>query len=184
MGKGLFLDVHELERRRVSFDATFDPGDLSFPDNWLLAEPLYAEGVAELSGEKASRAICVRGRIKGRVENGCARCLEPIRHEIDDTLELRFYPMATIAVSEEKAVGSKDVEAGFFEEPGLPLADAVREQVSLLLPMRELCREDCKGLCPQCGANLNEIACGCKEEIADSRWDALRELKLGERDAG
>ena len=85
---------------------------------------------------------------------------------------------AEIAVSEERAVTSDDVDVGFYEEPGLPLADAVCEQVSLWLPVRELCREDCKGLCPQCGANLNEERCDCQEDFADSRWDALRKLKL------
>lgn len=179
MGKGLFLDVHELERRPIEFDATFDPGDLSFPDNWQLAEPLHAEGAAELLDRNDTRTIRVSGRIEGCLRNECARCLAPIRHEIDDKLDLYFYPMAEIAKSEEHAVSSDDVDIGFYEEPGLPLADAVLEQVSLWLPMRELCREDCKGLCARCGANLNEGPCDCKEEFADSRWDALRELKLG-----
>lgn len=183
MGKGLFLDVHELERRRVEFDATFDPGDLSFPDNWRLAGTLRAEGGAELLDRKDSKTIRVTGRIEGRLENDCARCLEPITTEVNDKLDLYFYPMAEIAKSEEKAVSSDDVDIGFYEEPGLPLADVVVEQVSLWLPMRELCREDCKGLCPNCGANLNEERCNCKEEFADSRWDALRKLKLDDESA-
>ena len=184
MGKGLFLDVHELERRRIEFDATFDPGDLSFPDNWQLAEPLRAEGFAELLDRKDTRTIHVSGRIEGRLGNACARCLEPITTKIEDKLDLYFYPMAEIARSEEKAISSDDVDIGFYEEPGLPLAEAVREQVSLWLPVRELCREDCKGLCPQCGANLNEERCDCQEELADSRWDALRDLKLGKPGPG
>lgn len=178
MGKGLFLDVHELERRRVEFDAAFDPGDLSFPDNWRLAETLRAEGAAELLDRKDSRTIRVTGLVEGRLENDCARCLEPIETEIKGKLDLFFYPMAEIARSEEHSVSSDDVDIGFYEEPGLPLADVVREQVSLWLPVRELCREDCKGLCPQCGANLNEERCDCHEDFADSRWDALRNLKL------
>lgn len=183
VGKGLFLDVHELERRRIEFDATFDAADLSFPDNWRLAEPLRAEGAAELLDRKDTRTIRVRGRIEGRLENDCARCLEKITHEVRDRLDLYFYPMAAIARSEEHAVSSDDADIGFYEEPGLPLADVVREQVSLWLPMRELCREDCKGLCPRCGANLNEGACGCKEDFADSRWDPLRKLKLDDKSA-
>ncbi|MCB1020247.1 MAG: DUF177 domain-containing protein [Acidobacteria bacterium] len=178
MGKSLFLDVHELERRRIEFDATFAPKDLSFPDNWRLAEPLRAEGYAELLDRNHTRVIHVGGRIEGKAENSCARCLEPIQHEVKGALDLYFYPMAEIATSEERAVTSDDVDIGFYEEPGLPLADAVREQVSLWLPVRELCREDCKGLCPQCGANLNEERCDCQEDFADSRWDALRKLKL------
>jgi uncharacterized protein len=181
VGKGLFLDVHELERRRIEFDATFDPSDLSFPDNWRLAEPLHAEGAAELLDRKDSRTIRVSGRIEGKLENSCARCLEPIGTEVKGKLDLFFYPMAEIARNEEHAISSDDADIGFYEEPGLPLADVVREQVSLWLPMRELCREDCKGLCPHCGANLNRERCDCKEELNDSRWDALRQLKLGDR---
>jgi uncharacterized protein len=181
VNKGLFLDVHELERRRIEFEATFEPSELSFPDNWRLADTLRAEGVAELLDRKDSRTIRVTGRIQGKVENACARCLEPIETEVNGKLDLYFYPMAEIAKSEEKAISKDDVDIGFYEEPGLPLADVVREQVSLWLPVRELCREDCQGLCPHCGANLNAERCNCKEEFADSRWDALRKLKLDDR---
>lgn len=183
MGKGLLLDVHELERKRIEFDATFDPGDLSFSDNWRLAEPLHAEGSAELLDRKDTRTIRVTGRIEGCLDNSCARCLAPIKHEVKGKLDLYFYRAAEIARSEEHAVSSDDVDIGFYEEPGLPLADVVREQVSLWLPMRELCREDCKGLCPGCGADLNEERCGCREDFADSRWDALRNLKLDDESA-
>ena len=88
MGKGLFLDVHELERRRIEFDAPFDPGDLSFPDNWRLADTLRAEGAAELLDRKDSRTIRVKGKIVGRLENSCARCLLPIQKQFDGKLDL------------------------------------------------------------------------------------------------
>ena len=181
MGKGLFLDVHELERRHIEFEATFDPGDLSLPDNWRLADTLRAEGAAELLGRNDSRTIRISGRIEGKLENSCARCLEPIETEVSGKLDLFFHPMAEIARSEEHAISSDDADVGFYEEPGLPLADVVREQLSLWLPMRELCREDCRGLCPRCGVNRNRERCDCKEELNDSRWDALRQMKLGGR---
>ena len=63
-----------------------------------------------------------------------------------------------------------------MEKAGLRLEDVVREQVLLTLPGRTLCKEDCKGLCAQCGQNLNEGSCGCHSEVRDPRWSALAGL--------
>ena len=177
MARGLFIDVHELELRKLEFDASFLPGELSLPDNWKLEEELRAEGAAELLDKNGSRTIRIRGRIEGKVGSECARCLRPVQQPVEGPFELYFYPRAMIARAEETPITRDDADIGFYEESGLELADAVREQIALWLPMRGLCRDDCKGVCSQCGVNKNEAECDCAESILDSRWDSLRQWK-------
>jgi uncharacterized protein len=59
----------------------------------------------------------------------------------------------------------------------IDMADDVRQTVLLAVPLKNVCREDCRGLCPQCGRNLNDGACDCKETRVDGRWDKLKELQ-------
>ena len=67
-----------------------------------------------------------------------------------------------------------------YDGDRIDLDEIVREQILLALPTRQLCAEDCKGLCPSCGANLNEKACGCEQQQTDPRWSALEALKRGD----
>ena len=68
------------------------------------------------------------------------------------------------------------MEAGFYEGDGLDLADVLREQIMLELPMQRVCHEDCLGICPVCGQNRNRAACDCHERRPDDRWARLRDL--------
>ena len=86
--------------------------------------------------------------------------------------------MALIARNESVPIDRQDTDIGFYEGHGLELADVVREQVMLWLPMRGLCREDCKGICPTCGVNRNREKCDCVQSFVDSRWDALKGLQF------
>jgi len=70
-----------------------------------------------------------------------------------------------------------EAEIGYYQGEGLLLEEAVREQVLLALPLKMICREDCKGLCPQCGQNLNEGPCSCTAPNHDLRWSALKEIR-------
>ncbi len=87
--------------------------------------------------------------------------------------DLIFRPGGVDAESGEHAITEDETEIGYYEKSGLPLEDVVREQVLLTLPGRTLCREDCKGLCPHCGADRNATECTCDNTVADSRWSAL-----------
>jgi uncharacterized protein len=76
-------------------------------------------------------------------------------------------------VAGEHAITEDETEIGYYEQSGLLLEDAVREQVLLTLPGRTLCQEDCKGLCPHCGINRNLANCECVEKPVDPRLAAL-----------
>lgn len=176
MGRAVFIDVNLLERRRLEFDEASPAGFLKLPDDWEQIGDMRAAGAAELLDRAGSRTIRVRGTIQGRVEAHCSRCLEPMAQVFDNSFDLYYYPMSLIARSESVPIDREDTDIGFYEGHGLELADVVREQVMLWLPMRGLCREDCKGICPVCGANRNRDACSCVKTFGDSRWDALKGL--------
>ncbi len=172
----MFFSVNELELRKVSFDAAFAPGVIDFGEPGVeQLSPIEARGSAELAS--VIDEIRVRGELRGRFSAVCDRCLEPVPIQVEDRFDLVYLPAgAEGGPSEEHALREQDTDVGFYEGAGIELRDVVREQVLLLLPMHRLCRPDCKGICPQCGGNRNEAACGCKEKPADARWAALKNL--------
>jgi uncharacterized protein len=181
VGRSLLIDASHLERRNLEFDVSFEPPALSLPDNWKLATELHAEGVAELLDRHGSRTIRIKGRIAGRLENTCARCLRRLEETLGGDFELYYYPTSFDSQGEETSLSRDDADVGYYDEPGLPLLDAIHEQILLWLPMRGLCRDDCQGICPQCGVDRNEMQCRCRVESRDDRWAALRRLKLDDR---
>ena len=175
----MFISVSELERRTVRFDCAFPPGTLSLLEGaWKLEGELRAAGAAELLDRHGSRTIRVQGKVQGTAQSQCARCLDPISQELDDSFDLFYYPMEVIARSEEVHIRRDDTDIGFYEGDGIELDEAITEQIVLRLPMRALCREDCPGICPRCGATRVGGRCKCHETFVDPRWDALRDLKL------
>lgn len=177
MKNDLRIDVRELERRPVDFDLSFAPNALPLPDTWSPVSELRAEGRAELLDHHGSRTIRVRGKLEGRIQGECGRCLTTFERSADQPFDLFFYPIEMIARSEEVAVSGDDLDYGFYEDGGLLLSDVVGEQMQLWLPMRPLCQDECRGICPDCGANRNENECSCAENREDPRWEALQKLK-------
>jgi uncharacterized protein len=174
----VFIDVNLLEHRQLQFDEASSAGILKLPEDWKQVGDVRATGKAELLDRAGSRTIRVRGTIQGRLEAHCSRCLEPLAQVLDDAFDLYYYPMTLIARNESVPIDRKDTDIGFYEGNGLELADVVREQVMLWLPMRGLCREDCKGICPSCGVNRNRDGCDCVSTFGDSRWDALKSIQF------
>ena len=96
-----------------------------------------------------------------------------LRRDIEKEFDLFYNPVATIAKEEVVSVSKEELEIGFYHGDGLLLEEVIKEQVLLDLPMKGICREDCSGLCPSCGQNLNLAACGCKASLGDPSWAPL-----------
>jgi uncharacterized protein len=148
--------------------------------------PLTLNGRAELIVEHRGprefvEDIRLRAHFEGAFELLCARCLEPVLTPLQGDFDLIYRPIAVETEAGEHAISEDETEIGYYEKSGLLLEDAVREQVLLNLPGRVLCREECKGLCPQCGANRNATDCGCGESPADARWRALAGIALSDK---
>ncbi len=112
----------------------------------------------------------------------CGRCLEQYVAPVDQELDLFYLPREKERPQEQEEedveLSDRDVVVGYYDGDRLDLADVVREQVFLSLPLKRVCREACRGLCPTCGKNLNEGACGCppQEPPEDPRLSPLRKL--------
>ena len=121
------------------------------------------------------------GRVITTLELSCSRCLEPFTLPVDAVFDLRYQPRATNTGEGEREVEEDDLTTAFYDNDEIDLGQLMREQFYLSLPMKPLCREDCRGLCPQCGTNLNRATCGCTPAWEDPRLAALRGLKTDER---
>ncbi len=172
----MFLNIHEMELRKVCFDETLPAGTIQFPDRRLRqAGPLQTEGSAELLTNTKGE-IRVKGHLAVQMEAECDRCLEVAGYPLDLDFDLYYAPVEAGPDSGEVALKTADSEIDFYQGDGLELEDVLREQILLALPMQKICREDCQGICPVCGQNRNLIACGCQVKAPDDRWAALRNL--------
>lgn len=170
----MFLDVNELALRKIRIRKSYAPSTLDFnTGEFRQIEPLEVRATAELLDGQ----IRIYGNLHTRVELTCARCLDTVVEEISRDFDLFYRPMNSISVEEEIRLGAEDTEIGFFEGEGLFLADVLAEQINLALPMKVICRSDCRGLCPYCGANLNNEECRCEKHSPDPRLAPLARLK-------
>jgi len=174
--------VSELEREPVEFDLGLDPGAIDFGSEATQIGKLGTSGRAEILHEHRSAHeivadIRLRGRYASSFEVPCARCLEAVRVPLSAEFDLIFRPLGVDAGAPERSITAPETEIGYYQKGSLWLEDVLREQVLLALPVRTLCRPDCKGLCPRCGANRNNQPCSCDEGPGDLRWEALAGLR-------
>ena len=178
----MFLDIKELELHPIEFDEVFQPDVIDLGSEARQRTPLKTSGRAELVEEHHGKNLVIKDiRLRGRLSTGlelqCARCLEPVRQDVQRDFELLYRPLGTDAGRDELSVTDAEAEIGYYQGEGLLLEDVLREQVLLALPLKIVCRQDCKGLCPQCGKNLNQEQCSCSNEVEDPRWAALKEVR-------
>ncbi|MBV9086668.1 MAG: DUF177 domain-containing protein [Acidobacteriaceae bacterium] len=178
----MFISIHELELHEIQFSEQIKPDVIDFGSDVRQKTALTTTGRAALISEhhgrnKAIEDIRLVGDFATRLEMRCARCLEPVLHDVQNSFDLIYRPLGSDAGVEERSIGGGDAEIGYYEGEGLLLEDALREQVLLAMPLKTVCRDDCKGLCPHCGRNLNNESCDCSEAVEDARWEALKDLR-------
>ena len=117
------------------------------------------------------------GSFSTEIENPCARCLEPVHNAVSEKFDLLYRPLGVDASGEEVSISQAETEIGYYQGEGLLLEDVLKEQVLLALPVKQVCRPNCKGLCPQCGKNLNVESCDCVASMPDPRWSALEDIR-------
>jgi len=107
----------------------------------------------------------------------CQRCLRPVTHRVEETVELLLVAHEPGAESEERELEEEDLGILVIDGSEIDLRPVLEEQMQLNVPMRPLCKEDCAGLCPVCGADLNDGDCGCRRQTEDPRWAGLAALR-------
>ena len=125
---------------------------------------------------RTDRGILAKGVMHSDTELTCSRCLSLFIHHFNLDMEEEFFPTtdvntgATISLPDEPGCFTID------ENNILDLTDAVRQYLLMAIPIKPLCQQDCAGLCPTCGTNLNEAPCDCPSEAIDTRWEVLQKL--------
>src|ERR1700674_2298708 len=178
----MFIEIHELELHPVDFAEALPAGAFDLGADLRQSAPLEAAGRAQLVEEHHGKHLKIQdirlsGGLKTRVETVCARCLEPVGVDVDHKFDLLYRPLGADAGKSELSVTAAEAEVSYYQGEGLLLEDALREQVLLAVPLKVICREDCKGLCPHCGTNQNLEQCSCAEPIEDPRWTPLKDLR-------
>jgi uncharacterized protein len=178
----MFLDIKQLELQPLDFKEELQPGVIDLGEEARQTTPLLATGHAEVVEEHHGKhEVILDIRLQGKVSTGlelqCARCLEPVKQDVKREFELLYRPLGADAGRDELSVTDAEAEIGYYQNDGLLLEDVLREQVLLALPLKITCRADCKGLCPQCGKNLNQEQCFCSTELEDPRWAALKQVR-------
>jgi uncharacterized protein len=174
--------VTELEREPIDFDLELASGAVDFGEEAEQAGRLAAAGRAEVLHEhRGPRDIVadirLKGSFAGKFQVPCARCVEPVEIPLAAEFDLIFRPAAADSEATERSITAPETEIGYYQRDSLSLEDVLREQVLLSLPVRTLCKPDCKGLCPRCGQNRNNQPCSCEEGPSDPRWQALAGLR-------
>jgi len=171
----MLISLQQLDKRPFKFDLEIPVGEIEYDSKLTQASPLLAEGGAQLLDHSLGEIRLV-GKLAVTVNGTCDRCLELATFPIATNFDLIYMPAG------EQGAGDEEVEAGatevgFYEGSGLELYDVLREVVLLALPMRLVCREDCKGICPICGQNRNQNDCACQVKPVDDRWSKLKLLQ-------
>ncbi len=174
--------ILDLEREPIEFDLELPPGAVDFGEEAEQIGDLATSGRAEVIHEHRGPKdivadIRLRGRFAGNFQVPCARCVEPVEIPLAAEFDLIFRPLGADADAPERSITASETEIGYYQKDSLLLEDVLREQVLLSLPVRTLCKPDCKGLCPRCGANRNSQPCSCDEGPSDPRWEALADLR-------
>jgi len=144
----LFFSVQELELRKVLFDVDFPAGEIAYGEEGLKQlGDLHAEGSAELLHNTLGE-IWVRGQLSAKLELQCDRCLDPVEYKLAGPFDLFYRPLPKGPLPHEVAIDDGESQIGFYEGGGIELGDILREHILLSLPMHQICREDCAGICP------------------------------------
>ena len=117
------------------------------------------------------------GQVRTTLDQPCSRCLEPFSLPVEASFDLRYQPHAANTGEGEREIEEDDLSTAFYEDDTIDLGQLMREQFFLALPMKPLCRDDCRGLCPMCGTNLNRGTCACTRAWEDPRLAVLKTLR-------
>jgi uncharacterized protein len=168
----LALEVARMREGSGRLEQTIPAQALAAEDEYRVTSPVALEAATNKDKEK----VRIAGRIKTTIELVCSRCLEPFTVPVDAAFDLLYLPAAEAPGDEEVEVAEEDINTAFYRDGVIDLAELVHEQLYLALPMKPLCRDDCKGLCPVCGVNRNSTTCTCDVRWEDPRLAGLKAL--------
>lgn len=175
------FDLRTLTTPEVVVERVYSAADLAQEGDAATAD-YRIKGDVRFVGllRKGDQRYQLQGTARAILELNCGRCLEafelPVVADVDLTYVPQPSPSAAAAPSTEVELQDEDLSTAYYQDQVLDLGEMLREQFNLALPMRPLCQDACKGLCPHCGTNLNHGTCACDAKWEDPRLAVLRSL--------
>jgi uncharacterized protein len=169
----MLLDLTKIRTAHEHYENVLEPSGFKSDDEYRIVKPVTL--AFDIHKDKATYRLV--GSVQTELELPCSRCLEPFRWPVDEPFELTYEPRAAAALASEREIADEDFSAAVYDNEEIDLEQLVRERFEMSLPMKPLCQNACKGLCPVCGINLNRGGCDCKRDWSDPRFEALKNLK-------
>lgn len=170
----MFIEIERLTLEPLHVQRVYGIGDLQFEhDDAALAEPVSTDFVLT----HKEKDLYVEGTVQTAIRYQCSRCLKEFSSPLGTSFNLFYFPQADWKQDEEIELKYEDMEVGYYDGICLDVDLMVLEQIELTMPMKFVCHEGCKGLCPSCGADLNEGPCACRIDTTDSRLAVLRDFR-------
>jgi len=125
---------------------------------------------------KMGSEVFLSGLVKCSVELQCSRCLNSFNYKINSPVDIAFRPASELKEEGCHEIQKDELDIGFYRNNILDIDDVINEQLALNIPMKPLCTPECKGICPECGLDLNKTQCKCKSRDIDERFKILEKL--------
>jgi uncharacterized protein len=170
----LLLDVGQMRDPEARIERTFAAGVLPTDQSICRITAPVALSVVVRKDRQQFRLV---GRVKTVIELSCSRCLDGFATPVDEAFDVLYLPHAPAGSGEERMVEDDDLSTAFYSDNVIDLGQLMQEQCYLAVPMKPLCRDDCRGLCPVCGTNFNTGSCECRPAWVDSRLAVLEQLR-------
>lgn len=169
----MHVDLSQLEADELYIAHQYDePFDLPESEVSVIVPPAIHLWLRRTTG----REIRVKGRLAATVQVLCDRCLVAFDVPIDVAFDLLYAPIEMLTPQQDVPLTEEDLDYGFYRDNRLEVDGLVQEQIFLALPFRRLCHAECRGLCPQCGVDLNREVCSCERWRESAWWSTLQEL--------
>ena len=171
----MFIEIEDLKAEPLHVHHMFPIKEILFShEDAELSAPITTDFVLT----HKDRNLQIVGAVQTAIEFRCSRCIKEFSRPFSAHFDLYYLPQPKWT-SEKAEIELKyeDMEVGYYDGIVFDVNVMVLEQIELAIPMKFVCREDCKGLCDQCGADLNEGVCLCKKETPDSRLSVLLDFQ-------
>ena len=122
---------------------------------------------------KTSTTVFIKGELSAIIDSNCSRCLENTSVPIGGSFSYTLVPYKA-ETREDVELTAEDLEISHYSGEFIDFTSIICEQILLQIPIKKLCREECKGLCPHCGMNLNNCSCNCHLNVRHSRMAVLK----------
>ena len=168
------IELEKLQGGKGGFAHVYQPEELNPVDERVrVTQPAEVKGNVNQAGHE----VFVSGHVETRAQLECDRCLQLVELPVSADFALEYITGSDYESSSAAVLSEEELAVSVFDGESIDVDEIVKEQILLAVPARTLCREECKGICPECGTDLNARQCNCADEEVDPRWAALQSFK-------